>query len=408
MFGLAAAARAAYLFVYRPQLESYYLGLADSLVTTGVLGIDGTPSTAFEPVYPVFLAAARLMFGDRFVLIQLLQVGVAAAGAVLLYCLTRKLTSSQPTAVVAGALFALHPLLVKQASAASDLPIATTLLVAFALAFVRTRDLRTAALAGALIGATVLTRSMVIPVVALGTAILLIQKQRRQAAAFVLAAAVVIAPMAVRTYHLSGVFAPTRSGVNLYIGNSPHTAALLPTYDLDLLEIEAHERFTSAHPDVNPDHARFEAEFDAFLTRQAIAHMAERPWATIRQKMLNVAFLFSPRIVPFMVSGPDTRVHFERDAVMTVEHSVPRPRSEIAAHAVTSLVLLLGCAAGVAFRRRELHRDAVLWAIAATFIAVNAIYVPATRYTAPVQFVLIFYAAVALVRVRVGVRRAVV
>jgi len=79
---------------------------------------------------------------------------------------------------------------------------------------------------------------------------------------------------------------------------------------------------------------------------------------------------------------------------------VPRPTSEIVAHAVATLVLLLGCAAGVYRRRRALYRDAILWAIAVTFVAVNAIYVPATRYTAPMQFVLIFYSAVALARLR--------
>ena len=84
---------------------------------------------------------------------------------------------------------------------------------------------------------------------------------------------------------------------------------------------------------------------------------------------------------------------------MGVEDSVSRPRSEIVAHAVTSTVLLVGCAAGVYVRRRELQRDAILWASFMTFVIVNAMYVPATRYTAPMQFVLIFYSAVALTEV---------
>lgn len=71
------------------------------------------------------------------------------------------------------------------------------------------------------------------------------------------------------------------------------------------------------------------------------------------------------------------------------------------------LVPLVGCAAGVYLRRRELGRDAILWAIFVTFAIVNAFYVPATRYTAPMQFVLIFYTAVALARARGGHRSAV-
>jgi hypothetical protein len=212
-------------------------------------------------------------------------------------------------------------------------------------------------------------------------------------------ALVFIAPMAVRNYVLSGVPWPGRSGINLYIGNSPHTSALLPTYDLDLLEADAYDRFVHARPDVALNDSAGDADFDAFLSRQAMAHMAERPWATVRQKFLNVAYMLSPRIAPYEVSGPATRVHIGSEGILRVEGSLPRRRSEIAAHAVTSLVLLVGSAAGVYLRRRDLLRsDIVLWAIFATFVVVNAIYVPATRYTAPIQFVLIFYAAVAFAR----------
>src|SRR5688572_14094447 len=161
----------------------------------------------------MFLAAAKLLFGERHVLIQLLQASVAAAGVVPLYYLTRRLTASRAAAIWAGALFAVHPLLVRQASAASDLAITTTLLTACALTFVRIHDLRAAAVAGVMIGIAVLTRSMVLPVAALAMGILLMREQRRQAAALGLAAAVVIAPMVVRNYLVSGSLSVTRSGV---------------------------------------------------------------------------------------------------------------------------------------------------------------------------------------------------
>ena len=211
-----------------------------------------------------------------------------------------------------------------------------------------------------------------------------------------------VAPLAVRNYALSGSPWPGRSGINLYIGNSLYTAALLPTYDLDLLEPEAYEQFVRARPEVAPDDPQFDAEFDAFLIRQAVRYMAEHPWRTLRQKILNVAYLLSPRIAPYEVSGTETRVRIDGEAVAGVDDSVPRRRTEVAAHAVTSLVLLVGCAAGVYLRRRELQRDAILWAIFGTFLIVNAMYVPATRYTSPMQFVLIFYSAVAIARLREG------
>jgi hypothetical protein len=327
---------------------------------------------------------------------------VAAAGVVPLYFLTLRLTASHAAAAWAGALFAVHPLLVRQASAASDLALTTTLLAAAALTFLRIRDVRTAALAGVMIGVTVLTRSMVVPVVALGTAILLIERRRQHAATFVLAAVVVIEPMVLRNVLVSGSLSVTRSGVNLYIGNSSHTAALLPTYDLDLLEPEAYELFVRERPDVAPEHPRFAAEFDAFLTRRAFAHMAEHPLATLRQKLLNVTYLLSPRITPYEISGPDTRVRIDGDGVVRVDGALPRARVETVAYAVVTLVLLVGGAAGVYRRRHELRRDAILWSIFATFAIVNAFYVPATRYTAPMQLLLMFYSAVAIARLHEG------
>jgi hypothetical protein len=188
--------------------------------------------------------------------------------------------------------------------------------------------------------------------------------------------------------------------INRYIGNSPYTAWLLPTYDLDLLEPEAYERFVRARPDLAPDHPHFAAQLDAFLTRQAMAHMSEYPWATLRQKMVNIVYLLSPRIAPFEVSGASTRLRIQGSDLIGVEDSVPRRPSEIVAHAVASTVLLVGCAAGVYRRRREPQRDAILWAIFVTFLIVNVLYVPATRYAAPMQFVLIFYSVVALTRLR--------
>jgi hypothetical protein len=402
VFGVAAAARIAYLLVARPPLESYYLALADNLVSTGVFGFDGVRTTAFEPVYPAVVAIGRLLFGDRLLLIQILLACIAAFGAPLLYRLALQLTASHRVARAAGLMFALHPLLLRQASAATDLALTTTLTVLFAAAFVATRDVRSAVVAGVCLGVTVLTRSMVLPVLVLGGAILLVRGQWREMVAMMGVTLACVAPMAARNYALSGSPLPGRSGINLYIGNCPYTAALLPTYDLDLLEPEAHEQFVRARPDVKPDDPRFNAEFDAFLTAQAVTFMRDNQLRTVRQKLLNVAYLFSPRIAPFEVSGANTRVRIERDRVIAVEHSVPRRTLEIVAHAVTALVLLVGCAAGVYVRRRELYRDTILWAIAATFVAVNAIYVPATRYTAPMQFVLIFYSAVALARPREG------
>lgn len=404
LFGVAVLTRTIYLFAFHPPLESYYLALADNLISAGVLGLDGRPSTAFEPVYPTFLAIARLLFGDRALPIQLLQVLATALGAPLLYRLTLHLSGSDRAAFIAGALFAVHPMLVRQASAASDLAVVTTLLIAFTLTFVRIHDARSAAIAGLLLGITVLTRSMVLPLIVLLGAILFAVGQRSHATALVLCALAVIAPMAARNYAVSGSVTPTRSGINLYIGNSPHTADLLPDYDLDLLEPEGYERFVRAHPNVDQNSPAFDAQFDAFLTRVAVQHMVEDPLRTIGQKLVNVAYLLSPRLAPYRISVGDTRVHIDDNGAAQVIGSVARTPLEVWSYAGAAILLLAGTIAGVFQRRGNLRRDAVLWAVALVFIAVNAIYVPATRYMAPMLFVMMFYTAVAAGAARAGIR----
>jgi hypothetical protein len=52
--------------------------------------------------------------------------------------------------------------------------------------------------------------------------------------------------------------------------------------------------------------------------------------------------------------------------------------------------------AGLWIRRRDIGRDAPLIAVAAGFMLVAAVYFPATRYRAAMEFALLFYAAVAM------------
>ena len=63
-------------------------------------------------------------------------------------------------------------------------------------------------------------------------------------------------------------------------------------------------------------------------------------------------------------------------------------------HGVSTVGLLSAAVAGVFLRRREGRTDAILWSILGSFVLVHTVYFPATRYTAPVLFVLLFYAAV--------------
>jgi hypothetical protein len=399
LFALAVSARLAYLFQFHPTFESAYWSLSEQLVRTGTFTIDGSAVTDYEPLYPVFLAAARMLAGDRVILVQTLQAAVASLGAVFLYRLSLALTGSMRAATIGGVLFAVHPLLIRQASAASDLSLVTTVLVAFAYAFVSMRGVAGAAMAGAWIGLAVLTRSMTLPVLAGGVAALIVARRTILVLPFVFTAMALIAPFVMWNYTATGYAWPTRSGMNLYIGNSPYTSSLLPRDDLDLLQEEAIDVVARERPDLREDAPDYAAEADAFLGRRALGYMMERPLRTLREKVVNVGYLISPYLVPMRIATPDTRIVIGAGGV-TVEHSESRPRSEVAAYAAATTFVLLTAPVGIYVRRRLLKHDAILWAIAATFVVVNAVYVPATRYVAPMLFVLLFYSGVAVAQLR--------
>jgi hypothetical protein len=152
-------------------------------------------------------------------------------------------------------------------------------------------------------------------------------------------------------------------------------------------------------PDLWEDAPNHAAEADRFLSRRALGYMMDRPLGTLRDKVVNIGYLLSPYLVPLRVATPDTRVVIGPEGA-TVEHAASRPRSEVVAYAAATTLVLPTAALGIFMRRRLLKHDAILWVIAATFVVVNAVYVPASRYVAPMLFVMLFYSGVALAGLR--------
>ncbi len=399
LFCAAALPRLAYLLLIRPPIESQYWALSGSLVRTGTFTIDGLPVTDFEPLYPLFLAGARLIARDSVLTVQLMQIAVASLGAVLLYRLVLGRTGSARAGVFAGLLFAGYPMLVRHAATVGDSSLTTVLLVGFAGAAASIAGVASAAIAGAWLGLSMLSRAMVLPLMVLVGAVLVRRGQARDAAVVAGVAMLLVLPWWIRNHRANGSWWPTRSGINLFIGNSPYTAALLPDYDLDLLEPVAYELAMTARPDIVPGSADYIPRIDAYLTSAAIEHMKASPVRTITEKLANVGYFLSPRLIPLYVSGPETRVTLAPLDKAVVEAPVTRPRIEVISHTLAASFVMLAAVAGIYLRRHVLAHDFALWAIACVFVVVYAVYVPATRYRAPMEFVLFFYAAVALARV---------
>ena len=393
---LAALLRLAYLFVVHPPFESVYWDLATSLLRDGSLAVDGHAVTDFEPLYPIFLAAARLVSRDHVLIVQMFQAVMASAGTIYSYRLVHALTSRRQVAVIAASLYALDPLLVRQAAAPAESALVTMLLIVFTYCFVASDTTASMLRAGLALGLVILTRMMTAPLAGFSLALLILQRRFRAAFALTVAVLVLLLPFSMRNRSLNGSWWPTRSGLNLYIGNSPYTAVLLPDYDLDILEDHAAELIAADLSQFPRDSPEFNRAADVLLTRHSVDYMMEDPLRSLRQKALNCLYFFSPRLVPYYVRTPETRAVIDRSGHVVVENPKRRPIAEHIAYSAFYAPVLVAALMGVCIRRRHLRQDALLWCVVANFVAIYALYFPATRYRAPMEFVLLLYAAVAL------------
>lgn len=398
---LVALPRLAYLFVHTPVLPSVYWALSDSVLRDGALAIDGDKITDFEPLYPIFLAVSRVVTGDHALFVQFLQVGIAALGGFCLFRLAQALTARSSVALLVVVLYALDPLLIRESTGYSESALFTTLLIAFSATALEPMTITAAALAGIWLGLAILARTTAAPLLALAPAVLWFRHEGRAALAVCVVAVLVVLPLPLRNYGVNGSIWPTRSGTNLDIGNCAFTSALLPEYDLDVLEQEASTVIEAGLPDEDAlSPPEYQRAADGLLTRKALRYVSEHPSETLRQKVLNVVYFFSPRVVPYREATPDSRIVVSSRGEVSVAPTRARPILEVLGYGIWTCFVLICGGAGLWMRRGQARVDAILWCVALTIVAAGVVYVPATRYRAPMEFVLLFYAAAALDRWR--------
>ncbi len=395
IFVAAALPRLAYLAYARPFFVGEYWELAGNLLEHGQLGFQGGRTT-YEPLYPLFLAAARALTGDRVWLVQTLQAVVASAGAIYLFLLAEELTSRRSVALLAGALWAIDPLLIRHAVAPGEFSLMSTLLAAFTYSFVRTTRCARAGGGGPLARTGDSVRTMALPLVALSPAILAGNGRRMAAVVLATTALAVASPLAVRNYSLNGSILPTRSGVNLFIGNSKYSAGLLPDHSPDVLQDYARDVASRHGLAVSEYGIEDERAANALFTRLAIDEWRRHPGPMLRLKVRNVGYFFWLRLIPAYVLTDDTTIALEPDGRFRIENSPLRPPIEDVLHISSYGFLLAAAVVGIHRRGRAIRRDLVMWCIMLTFLAASVIYFPATRYRVPTEFVILFYAAVAL------------
>jgi Dolichyl-phosphate-mannose-protein mannosyltransferase len=395
LFSVAAVARVAYLLTMAPSLEGYHWAIADDLLSKGIFGYGGVETAYYEPLYPLFLAVARRIVGDSQLVVQVLQAFVDSLGAALLFLLVTALTARRQVAAIAALLYALYPLLVRHAVLLHEYSLVSVFLVAFCYLVVTANTMSRAAAAGVCLGSAILIRAMVAPALAFTTLALILTRRYRIAVAVALTTTAVTAPWLVRNHLLNGAIAPTRSGVSFFMGNSRYAAALFPTHNIDLLmqftdSIPARER-----PDLLVPAAEY--SLDAFYWDLAWEEIGTRPLETVALKFRYLAYFFWPRLMPSQIMTADTTITLGVDGAIQVRDSLPRPIVDEIAYSSSYILVLVTALAGVWRRRHVLMKDdAVLWCVLVTFVAVHVAYYPATVYRVPVEFVLLFYAAVGL------------
>jgi hypothetical protein len=391
----AALVRVAYLLVARPPFAGPYWLWSDQLLAGGPFGFGGAHGTDFEPIYPLFLAAARIVSRDHVIGVQLLQVAVSSVGAIFLCRLVNVLTGRSGIAMFSAMLYAVDLLLVKQSVGQSPFVVVTTLLIAFAYAFVTATTTAPIVVAGLILGLLVLTRTATLPLLVGVVVILAAQRQARHALAATLAALVVIVPWSLRSYSVNGSWWPTRSGLNLFISSLPASERLVPDYDPDLLEPMAEPVIAAELQRANDDSPAAAREIDDILTKRALSNLSADPLRAVEARGRNLVHYFWPPLVPYYVQGPRTHIVIDASGEVAVVDGVSRSRAEVLVYSAYYALVLLAAIVGAIGRRHVLLRsDAILMWILATFALTHAVYFPATRYRAPIIFVLLFYAAV--------------
>jgi 4-amino-4-deoxy-L-arabinose transferase-like glycosyltransferase len=194
------------------------------------------------PLYPLFLAGVYALSGleARLFAARFIQAVLGALLTPGTYLLARRLGRSKRASHIASLIVALYPMLVLYPLALVTENLFGLLLLFSTLAIVQAKRARDWALAGLLLGAATLTRSIVIGCVLIAALWVWRKSGPRHAATMLASFAVLTVPWSVRNTLLHGrpMFIESSLGYNLYLGYHPQgTGTFSANFSLDLLTI---------------------------------------------------------------------------------------------------------------------------------------------------------------------------
>ena len=367
---------------------------ARTFVDSGTYGfIPGEPSAWTQPLYGFFLIPLYELFGRAWLAVGLAQVAIALATALLVYAIGRY-AISPAAGVLGGVVATLHPYLVWHDVHVNREILDTLLAAALVLLTLKLADRRTLPLAlatGAVIGLAILGNSRLIgiPLVVAAYLAWRIGWTRTTAlasVALVVAAAVVIAPWAVRNEIRVGCLAITTDSKALWKANNPDTYDVLaegrwiddvpnlpgspPTPEMAFGSYQAHG--TVEHVD--------ECAQMRFYQRRVLDFWRDHPGEKARLAAQATGMLLNPRGTQAPGRpGAGTWLDTARDWALPVY----------------MVVLYAGALLGVALLPRRFVVLAV--GLLGYQLLAAMIFAGATRYRVPWDFLLALLAAGALV-----------
>ena len=393
IFVLCFIPRLLYLIITHPTIgTNLYWRLSESLLRWRILGFDGLKSTTNEPLYPLFLAFSRWLAGDNFFLVLTSQILIACLGCVYLYKLSFLLSKSHPIARLAVFFYSFYPYFIRQSSAVGEVTLLTTLLIMSVYYYSNSRESKNAFFCGVAFGLAALARTVVLPIWLMSIAALVWKRKFLSAILLSGTTFFLVALLFFRNFQIDKSIFPSRSGINLFKGNCKFSDQIIPAYSVDLLNGYVFQVLREKAPELESGN---ENRLNQFFTDEAFKFMKENPIRTMKLKVLNVIYLFYPRIVPFHPMGEAARVTFQEGKI-SVNGTLPRSATAEWAHSIFYSFILAAAIFGIYLRRREFSNDLILYFIILSFTIIYSLYWPATRLRAPMDFVLMFYAASAL------------
>ncbi len=371
---------------------SYHWLLSGDLLRYGTLSIQGIKTAAFEPLYPSWLAAARWLTGNDLYAVLVLQILVAVIGCFYFYELSFLLSKNRRVSFIASLIYCLYPYLIYQTTALKEVTLFTTLLIAAAYYYVKASDVKNTVFSGFFFGLTILTRSASLPILILGFCALIVKKGYRQGLVLLGSSLLILSPMTLRNHHLNGSWFPTRSGGNLFDGNSEYSDKLIPAFSMDLLAPYVDQTLKKEDPQAIGN----QKEMNRFFKRKAIEFMAAHPVRTVKLKLLNLVYFFYPRIVPFHPMDANTKFLWDENGNYRIINPAHRSLAKELAYSIPYTFILITAAMGIYLRRKLYREDLILYFILFSFAAIYSLYFPSTQYRCPMDFVFMFFSAFAI------------